>query len=112
MPTVSRRAPGDVARDGRVVHLRDEGVIVLDENEEPLYLQGYLLDITQQIERYQFLEKLSGLLHFDRGLTESVRQALGAKVRILRCAPERSRSGLRNRIRRMAGADSGMGPPQ
>jgi signal transduction histidine kinase len=31
----------------------------------------------QHIERHQFLEKLSGLLHFDRGLTESVRQALG-----------------------------------
>ncbi len=31
----------------------------------------------QQYERHQFLEKISGLLHFDRGLTESVRQALG-----------------------------------
>src|SRR5271154_3279491 len=47
-----------------------------------------------------------------RPLGWTVRQALGAKVRILRCAPERSRSGLRNRIRRMAGADSGMRPPR
>ena len=41
-----------------------------------------------------------------------VRQALGAKVRIQGRAPERSRSGLRNRVRRMAGADSGMRPPR
>src|SRR5580692_10800234 len=31
----------------------------------------------QHLERQQFLEKLSQLLQFDRGLTESVRQALG-----------------------------------
>ena len=36
-----------IARDGRVVQLRDEGVVVLDEHGEPLYLQGYLLDITR-----------------------------------------------------------------
>jgi two-component system cell cycle sensor histidine kinase/response regulator CckA len=37
-----------IARDGRVVHVRDEGVIVRDEAGEPLYLQGFLLDITEQ----------------------------------------------------------------
>lgn len=40
------------------------------------------------------------------------RQSLGAKVPILGCAPERTRSGLRNRVRRMAGADSGVRPPR
>ncbi len=48
-----------IARDGRVVHLRDEGVIVLGENDEPLYLQGYLLDITQQREAEQQLRQLA-----------------------------------------------------
>src|SRR5271170_1215543 len=31
----------------------------------------------EHLERQQFLEKITGLLQFDRGLTESVRQALG-----------------------------------
>ncbi|MFZ3215319.1 MAG: sensor histidine kinase [Candidatus Acidiferrales bacterium] len=31
----------------------------------------------EHLERQQFLQKVSGLLQFDRGLTESVRQALG-----------------------------------
>jgi diguanylate cyclase (GGDEF)-like protein/PAS domain S-box-containing protein len=48
-----------IARDGRVVHLRDEGVIVVDEQGEPLYLQGYLLDITRQREAEQQLRQLA-----------------------------------------------------
>ena len=39
-----------IGRDGRVVWLRDEGVVVLDDDRRPLYLQGYLLDITEQRE--------------------------------------------------------------
>jgi diguanylate cyclase (GGDEF)-like protein/PAS domain S-box-containing protein len=39
-----------IARDGRVVWLRDEGVIVLDDHGQALYLQGYLLDITRERE--------------------------------------------------------------
>ncbi len=38
------------ARDGRTVWVRDEGVVVIDEDGEPLYLQGYLLDITRERE--------------------------------------------------------------
>ncbi len=39
---------------------------------------GYLASREpRELERRQFLEKLSGLLHFERGLTESIRQALG-----------------------------------
>jgi diguanylate cyclase (GGDEF)-like protein/PAS domain S-box-containing protein len=48
-----------IARDGRVVHLRDEGVIVLDEHGEPLYLHGYLLDITREREAEQQLRQLA-----------------------------------------------------
>jgi diguanylate cyclase (GGDEF)-like protein/PAS domain S-box-containing protein len=39
-----------IARDGHVIWLRDEGVIVLDDSQQPLYLQGYLLDITRERE--------------------------------------------------------------
>ncbi|TML54616.1 MAG: EAL domain-containing protein [Actinobacteria bacterium] len=48
-----------IARDGRVVHLRDEGVIVVDEQGEPLYLHGYLLDITREREAEQQLRQLA-----------------------------------------------------
>jgi diguanylate cyclase (GGDEF)-like protein/PAS domain S-box-containing protein len=48
-----------IARDGRVVWLRDEGVIVLDERGQPLHLQGYLLDITREREAEQQLRQLA-----------------------------------------------------
>jgi diguanylate cyclase (GGDEF)-like protein/PAS domain S-box-containing protein len=48
-----------IARDGRVVWLRDEGVIVLDERERPRYLQGYLLDITREREAELQLRQLA-----------------------------------------------------
>jgi diguanylate cyclase (GGDEF)-like protein/PAS domain S-box-containing protein len=48
-----------IARDGRVVWLRDEGVVVLDEQQRPLYLQGYLLDITREREAEHQLRQLA-----------------------------------------------------
>ncbi len=48
-----------IARDGRVVWLRDEGVVVLDERHEALHLQGYLLDITREREAEQQLRQLA-----------------------------------------------------
>ena len=39
-----------LARDGSVVWIRDEGVVVLDDDGEPANLQGYLLDITAERE--------------------------------------------------------------
>jgi diguanylate cyclase (GGDEF)-like protein/PAS domain S-box-containing protein len=48
-----------IARDGRVVWLRDEGVVVLDERQEALHLQGYLLDITREREAEQQLRQLA-----------------------------------------------------
>jgi len=56
-----------VARDERVVWVRDDGVIVLDDDGEPLYLQGYLLDITaerelqEQLRRQALFDPLTGL---------------------------------------------------
>jgi diguanylate cyclase (GGDEF)-like protein/PAS domain S-box-containing protein len=48
-----------IARDGRVVWLRDEGVVVVDEQGKPLHLQGYLLDITREREAEQQLRQLA-----------------------------------------------------
>jgi diguanylate cyclase (GGDEF)-like protein/PAS domain S-box-containing protein len=48
-----------IARDGRVVWLRDEGVIVVDDHGRPLYLQGYLLDITREREAEIQLRQLA-----------------------------------------------------
>ena len=48
-----------IARDGRIIWLRDEGVIVLDDHGKPLYLQGYLLDITREREAEQQLRQLA-----------------------------------------------------
>jgi len=48
-----------IARDDRVVWLRDEGVVVLDERGRPLHLQGYLLDITREREAELQLRQLA-----------------------------------------------------
>ena len=48
-----------LAKDGRVVWVRDEGVIVLDDDGAPLYLQGYLLDITPERDAQDQLRKLA-----------------------------------------------------
>src|SRR5919202_305090 len=34
------------ARDGRVVWVEDEALVVYDEDGDPLHFQGYLLDVT------------------------------------------------------------------
>jgi diguanylate cyclase (GGDEF)-like protein/PAS domain S-box-containing protein len=44
-----------IARDGRVVWVQDEGLIVSDEDGVPLFTQGYLLDITARKESEQRL---------------------------------------------------------
>ena len=38
-------------RDGSVAWVRDEGVLVRDEDGKPLCMQGYIVDITEQKER-------------------------------------------------------------
>jgi diguanylate cyclase (GGDEF)-like protein/PAS domain S-box-containing protein len=48
-----------IARDGRVVWLRDEGVVVVDDQGQPLHMQGYLLDITREREAEQQLRQLA-----------------------------------------------------
>src|SRR5262249_447033 len=41
-----------------------------------------------------------------------MREPLGAKVRVVRCAPERSRSGLRDRARGVTRTDPSVVPPR
>jgi diguanylate cyclase (GGDEF)-like protein/PAS domain S-box-containing protein len=48
-----------IARDGRIVWIRDEGVVVCDDDGQPLYLQGYLLDITAEREAQEQLRQLA-----------------------------------------------------
>lgn len=48
-----------LARDGQIVWIRDEGVVVVDETGVPLYLQGYLLDITREREAQIQLRQLA-----------------------------------------------------
>jgi diguanylate cyclase (GGDEF)-like protein/PAS domain S-box-containing protein len=56
-----------ISRDGKVVCVRDEGVVVLNERGEPLYLQGYLLDVTaerelqEQLRLQALFDPLTGL---------------------------------------------------
>jgi PAS domain S-box-containing protein len=37
-----------ITRDGRVVWIRDDAVVVKDEHGNPLYVQGFLVDVTDQ----------------------------------------------------------------
>jgi diguanylate cyclase (GGDEF)-like protein/PAS domain S-box-containing protein len=66
-----------VSRDGRVVWFRDESVIVRDEAGTPLYIQGYLLDVTERkrvearLEQLAYTDSLTGLAnreHFQSSL--------------------------------------------
>ena len=46
-----------VARDGRTVWLRDDAVIRKDEEGRPLYVQGFLMDVTKRMEVEEALRK-------------------------------------------------------
>ena len=56
-----------MSKAGNVVWVRDEGAVVLGDEEEPLYLLGYLLDITaerqaqEQLRRQALFDPLTGL---------------------------------------------------
>jgi PAS domain S-box-containing protein len=46
-----------VARDGRTVWLRDDAVVVKDDEGKPLYVQGFLMDVTKRKEAEEALRK-------------------------------------------------------
>jgi two-component system cell cycle sensor histidine kinase/response regulator CckA len=46
-----------LSRDGRVVWIRDEGFVLRDDSGRPRFLQGVMLDISEQKRREERLEK-------------------------------------------------------
>ena len=61
-----------VARDGRVVWVHDETVLVHDDAGEPLFWQGVLYDITEQKRAQQ---ELAQALELERRAVERLREA-------------------------------------
>jgi diguanylate cyclase (GGDEF)-like protein/PAS domain S-box-containing protein len=74
------------ASDGRWVWIRDEGVIVTDEEGQPLHLQGYLLDISterqaeEQLRRQALYDPLTGLANRAQ-FTERLDHAVATRKR-------------------------------
>ena len=82
------------SRDGDYVWVRDEGVVVKGDGGEPLYLQGYLLDISpereaeEQLRRQAMHDALTGLANrafFNERLAHavSIRKAPGEQTALL-----------------------------
>ncbi len=80
--------------DGHYVWIRDEGVVVKDEDDMPLYLQGYLLDISpereaeEQLRRQAMHDALTGLANrafFNERLAHavSIRKQAGEQTALL-----------------------------
>ena len=60
-----------IARDGRVVWIRDEDVTIKDDDDRKLYAQGYMLDITARKETEEALERA---LDRERAANEHLRE--------------------------------------
>jgi diguanylate cyclase (GGDEF)-like protein/PAS domain S-box-containing protein len=82
------------SREGDYVWIRDEGVVVKDDEGEPLYLQGYLLDISpereaeEQLRRQAMHDSLTGLANrafFNERLAHaaSIRKEPGEQTALL-----------------------------
>jgi diguanylate cyclase (GGDEF)-like protein/PAS domain S-box-containing protein len=82
------------SRDGDYVWVRDEGVVVKGDDGEPLYLQGYLLDISperqaeEQLRRQAMHDALTGLANrafFNERLAHavSIRKEPGEQTALL-----------------------------
>jgi PAS domain S-box-containing protein len=60
-----------LARDGRVVWIRDQDVTITDDEGRPRYAQGYMLDITERKQTEQALERS---LERERAANEHLRE--------------------------------------
>jgi PAS domain S-box-containing protein len=58
-----------IAKDGRVVWVRDEATLINDQHGIPMFWQGFMLDIT---DRREALEKLRAAEHRYRSLVENI----------------------------------------
>jgi PAS domain S-box-containing protein len=60
-----------VKRDGGVMWVHDDAVVVPDENGQPSYVQGYIVDVTElKLAR----ERSEALLEHERGVNERLRE--------------------------------------
>ena len=78
-----------VHRDGRVVWVQDESLVVCDEDGRPLFTQGYLLDVTERKEAEQRLVAEQGVarvLAEATGLAEATPALIGGRLRRARLA--------------------------
>jgi PAS domain S-box-containing protein len=68
-----------IARDGRMVWVRDEAEVVRDDDGRPLFLQGFMYDVTEQKQAQEELrrqkEELAVLHDTARQAQEALRQA-------------------------------------
>ncbi|MBA3790621.1 MAG: PAS domain S-box protein [Rubrobacter sp.] len=72
-----------LAKDGSVVWVREEAVLVKDESDEPLYWQGVIFDITEQKEAEEALkgsEERHRILSQELSLLHQMRSALAQEL--------------------------------
>lgn len=69
-----------VAADGRIVWIRDEAVLLRDEDGEPIHWQGVMIDVT---EAKQANQDLSRALELERQAIEDMRRADEIKTTFL-----------------------------
>lgn len=66
-----------VAKDGRIVWIQDDAAVALDDDGNPLYLQGFMADVTARKQSELELRELSaerdGLLERERAQNERLR---------------------------------------
>ena len=61
-----------ISKNGKIVWLRDEAMVVNDEKGNPLYLQGIMLDITGHKQAEERIKHLNGVLKAIRNINQLI----------------------------------------
>ena len=61
-----------ISKDGRIVWFRDEAVIVRDQNNQPLFLQGVMYDVTERRRTLETIRENQSLIQGILDYTRSV----------------------------------------